>query len=115
MQEHITLLNVRVDKISSEELLSEIEESVHQHKKKVFAYLTAHALNVAGKDNEFKEFLNNADVSFADGEGVRLGAKILGETLPPRIPLTRWIWELAEFCEKKGFSIFLLGASKKKY
>ncbi len=104
------LLDVRVHRISGDELLNEIEETVQQSKKKVFSYLTVHAINLANRNAEFKNFLNTADIAFPDGEGVRFGAWVLGKSLPPRIPLTRWIWKLAEFCERNNISIYLLGA-----
>ena len=112
MRSTIDMLGVHVHRISSDELLAAIERAVRHGKKEIFAYLTVHGINLAGKSAWFREFLNEAEVVYPDGEGVRFGARIVGQVLPARIPLTRWIWELAGFCEKKNLSIYLLGSTE---
>jgi N-acetylglucosaminyldiphosphoundecaprenol N-acetyl-beta-D-mannosaminyltransferase len=108
---NVEILGVRVDVVDAEGLQARIEDAVREQKKHVFAYANIHALNIAQGDNRFRDILNRANLIYCDGEGVRLGARILGVKLPPRIVLTYWIWELCSFCEQCGFSIFLLGGT----
>ncbi len=112
MPPSVDILGVKVHRISGDELLAQIERAVRHGEKRIFAYLTVHGINLATKFDWFREFLNEADVVYPDGEGVRFGAWILGMRLPARIPLTRWIWDLADFCEKKDVSIYLLGSTE---
>jgi N-acetylglucosaminyldiphosphoundecaprenol N-acetyl-beta-D-mannosaminyltransferase len=112
MHSYVNILGVRVHRISADELLVQIERAVRHGEKRIFAYLTVHGINLARKFAWFREFLNKADVVYPDGEGVRFGARILGERLPARIPLTRWIWQLADFCDKKELSVYLLGSTE---
>ena len=106
----IDILGVHVDVIDRVGLYREIDESISHHGKKVLAYANVNALNIAGRDEKFREFLNRRSVVYCDGEGVRLGAQILGRKLPPRIVLTYWIWELCPLMEKNGYTMYLLGS-----
>lgn len=67
------------------------------------------AVVLARKDKEFARILEEAPVVFCDGSGVRLGARILGAELPPRITYADWIHELAPFLRDEGHTIYLLG------
>jgi N-acetylglucosaminyldiphosphoundecaprenol N-acetyl-beta-D-mannosaminyltransferase len=107
----VTILGVEVDVITGDELQGAIARSISSGRKEVFAYANIHGVNIARRDESFRDFLNEAAVVYCDGEGVRLGAKILGYDLPERIVLTRWVWELCSFCERHGFTVFILGGS----
>jgi N-acetylglucosaminyldiphosphoundecaprenol N-acetyl-beta-D-mannosaminyltransferase len=82
---------------------------VREKRKDVFAYVNVNAVNIAQKDAGFRDFLNGSFAAYCDGEGVRLGARILGSFLPPRIVLTYWIWDLCALCAGSGLSMFFLG------
>lgn len=108
----IDIVGVKVDVIDKTGLHQAIADCVRNDWKEVFAYVTIHAINIAQRDEVFRHFLNNSATVYCDGEGVRLGARILAPSLPPRIVLTRWIWELCSFCTDNRFSVFFLGGSK---
>lgn len=108
----VNILGVQVDSIDTDGLHAAIAESIRQQRKDIYAYVNINAINITQKDKRFRDFLNGAHIVYCDGEGVRLGGKILGYSLPPRVVLTYWIWELCEFCEKEGFSLFFLGATQ---
>jgi N-acetylglucosaminyldiphosphoundecaprenol N-acetyl-beta-D-mannosaminyltransferase len=105
------LLSVRLDDIEEDELEQRIVESALRHERRFFAYLNVHAVNQARRDSRLAKILDRADVAYCDGEGVRLGARILGCPISPRIVLTYWGWELCAACASKGMSVFLLGAT----
>ena len=108
----IDILGVHVDVVDRVGLHREIEENISHHGKKVLAYANVNALNIARRDERFREFLNRCSVVYCDGEGVRLGAQILGRKLPPRVVLTYWIWELCRLVEKNGYTMYLLGSTE---
>jgi N-acetylglucosaminyldiphosphoundecaprenol N-acetyl-beta-D-mannosaminyltransferase len=105
----LKVAGVRVDAVSQIELQNEITRIIRNGEKKYLPNVNIHAINIAGRDGKFREFINQSPLVYCDGEGVRLGARLLGVKLPPRIVLTRWIWELCQLCEQEEFSIFLLG------
>jgi N-acetylglucosaminyldiphosphoundecaprenol N-acetyl-beta-D-mannosaminyltransferase len=105
------ILGVELDVIDKDGLHRAIASSVAEGRGDVYAYANIHAINLAQQLPRFKSFMNSVRVVYCDGEGVRLGARILGVLLPPRVVLTYWAWELCAFCAGKGFSMFFLGSS----
>jgi len=103
------ILGVRVDYAGTRDLEEAIIREVDRGGKEIIAYVNVHAINLAQDDALFREFLNKASVTYCDGEGVRLGARILGTEPPPRTVLTRWIWDLGMLFQEKGIRVFLLG------
>lgn len=95
----------------TEELHGVIRRMIAENRKGVVYNLNIHAVNLAMKYPWFKEFIRQARLVFCDGDGVRWGLRLLGYKPPVKIATTRWIWELAQFCEQEGFRLFLLGAS----
>ncbi|HTO93031.1 MAG TPA: WecB/TagA/CpsF family glycosyltransferase, partial [Bacteroidota bacterium] len=108
----VTVARVGVDVIDRETLQASIRKIVDDGAHAVIAYANIHAVNVAWTDRVFAEFLERATLVYCDGEGVRLGARLLGTRLPPRVVLTYWIWDLCSLCEEQGYSIFLLGSTE---
>lgn len=107
----VEVLGVRVNVVGQQGLNKEVFRCVREKKKQVFAYVNVHAINLAQKDNLFRDELNSASVVYCDGEGVRCAARLLGVRLPPRVVLTYWIWDLCDLCEREGLSMFLLGGT----
>jgi N-acetylglucosaminyldiphosphoundecaprenol N-acetyl-beta-D-mannosaminyltransferase len=91
-------------------LLQIIEKLVLYKKKSKIMYLNIHVVNEAFKNKRLKEILNSADILYCDGEGVRIGAEIFGKHIPHRMTGADWIYDLCNMCEKKGLSLFIVGA-----
>lgn len=114
----VDILGSRIDSIRAPELLKRMDEIIQDNRKTtlrrnvVFQYANIHAMNLAVRYRWFMDFLNNADLLYADGQGVRLGAWMLGRRLPERIVLTTWIWDVASHCARNGYSLFFLGATE---
>ena len=106
----LRVLDVRVDDIDRSGLEHSILAGVRNGRSKLFAYVNVHAVNIAWSDDRFREIINNASVSYCDGEGVRVAAKMLGRQLPPRTVLTYWVWDLCRLLEREGLSVYFLGA-----
>lgn len=107
----VDILGVQVNVIDTPGLHAAIADSIRHQRRDVYAYVNINAVNIALEDERFLRFLNSSHVVYCDGEGVRLGGRLLGHKLPPRVVLTYWIWELCEFCEREGYSLYFLGAS----
>jgi N-acetylglucosaminyldiphosphoundecaprenol N-acetyl-beta-D-mannosaminyltransferase len=108
----ITLLKVPLDVLTRDQLLSRIRAAIEDKRQEVFSYINIHAVNIAGQDKRFRAFLQRAATVYCDGEGVRLGARILGIRIPPRIVLTYIVWDICAEAERRGFGIYLLGATE---
>ena len=72
-------------------------------------YVNAHVLNRSRESLSLRMALEQADLVYCDGYGVRLAAKALEVETPHRMTGADWIWGLASLCESGGHSIYLLG------
>src|SRR6478752_1695816 len=72
-------------------------------------YVNAHVLNRSRATPALREALEQADLVYCDGYGVRLAAKALDVEIPHRMTGADWIWDLAELCEEHKSSVYLLG------
>jgi N-acetylglucosaminyldiphosphoundecaprenol N-acetyl-beta-D-mannosaminyltransferase len=109
-KERINILGVGVDPISVAELHAKILDAIRRGGHDLVLNVNAHALNLCYRDPALRAFFNTAPVVFCDGAGVMLAAHILGRRLPERITYADWAWELADFAESEGISLFFLGA-----
>ena len=62
-------------------------------------YVNAHVLNQSREDPALRSALEDADLVYCDGYGVRLAAKALSAEIPHRMTGADWIWDLATLCE----------------
>ena len=108
----VNVLGVHVTRLTKDHLDEFIESCIRKGGKHVVTYVNVHALNIGKRDTLFRDFLNRSAVAYCDGEGVRLGARLLGKELPPRIVLTYWIWDLCSSCAQNGFSVFFLSGTQ---
>lgn len=110
----VNILGVLIDDVDGKRLLQLIGRAIEEHRKSVFSYVNVHGINLAQHDARFRAFVGRAHHVYCDGEGVRLGARILGRPVPPKTVLTYWIWELGEWCAENGYSVFLLGSTAER-
>ncbi|MEP2852230.1 WecB/TagA/CpsF family glycosyltransferase [Ekhidna sp.] len=108
--EKINILGINVTNLTSKELIRQIGFYVTHNQKQNILYANIHGINVASSLGWFREFFNRCAIVFCDGDGVRLGAKILGHHIYEKITYNRWIWDFASFCESEGISWYLVGS-----
>ena len=105
----VGVLGVGLDRISAEALHEEIPR-LARRRGGVVLNVNAYCLNLLHEDRELRNFFAAADVVFCDGAGVRLAARLLGDRLPERITYADWFPRLASLAERRGLSLFCLGA-----
>ena len=106
----IDLLGLNLHPVSVDEVHRFISEVIRRHEKALVLHLNIHGVNLALKHKWLKQFINESQLVFCDGDGVRWGARLLGWMVPPKITYDRWIWQLADFCERQNYRLFFLGA-----
>ncbi|MBN1147492.1 MAG: WecB/TagA/CpsF family glycosyltransferase [Anaerolineales bacterium] len=105
----VDILGVHVDQVSLGDVLAMIQNTIASNQRALITHVNIRGVHIACENEWFRGFLNASDVVYCDGMGVKLGAKLLGYTLPERFTLADWIWQLADLAEKNNFSSFLLG------
>lgn len=104
------IFDIPIDLGQPEEMLQRITSWVGRGgpPRKVM-YVNAHVLNQSQEDRELHDVLEQADLVYCDGYGVRLAAKALDVEIPHRMTGADWIRDLATLCERGGQSLYLLG------
>lgn len=106
----VNILGVEVGTQTTQELIECISQSIGKGSRLLLAYVNIYAINLAQRERWFKDFLNNANMTFCDGYGIKLGARLLGYHIPERYTPPDWIPFLASVCANKGYRMYLLGA-----
>lgn len=104
------ILDVGINHLSVNELLTSIVDTISTGERSIIAYVNSFGILLAHKEARFKRFLNNADIVYCDGFGVRIAAKIMGYPPPARYTLPDWIGDLAQTCIVHDYSMYFLGA-----
>ena len=98
MSEQTKILGVKVDKNNSQKVLDKIEDFLVPDKQNHIVTLNSEILLEAQKNEEYFHILNNADLSIADGIGLKFASLATGENIK-RIPgsdLTKKILRIAK-------------------
>lgn len=106
----LDFLGLPLHPVSADEILGLIEEVIRNKGKALMPHLNVHGVNLALADETLKRFYQESQLVFCDGDGVRWGCKMLGLPVPPKVTYDRWVWQLCDFCNKKRFSLYFLGA-----
>lgn len=109
--EHITLLDVRVDKVDMDGALEAIEGFIESGAPHIVVTADASAIVIAQQDEELKRIMNEADLVTPDSTGIMFAAKWYNDPLPEKVSGVDLAVELAEIGAKKGYPMFLLGAA----
>lgn len=105
----VDILGVRVTAITVPELHERLRHHIERGRKALVLNANVHCLNIAWEQDWYRALLNEADIVFCDGAGVQLAALLLGHRIPQRITYADWMWELALFAERRGYSLFFVG------
>ncbi len=102
------ILGVEVDGLRAAELVPAVSALVERGHATV-AYANIHVVNCAQRDAALRSFLASSDLCYCDGNGVRLGAQLLGTDLPERMTGADWIWDLAAAAAERRWRVYWIG------
>ena len=102
MKTPVDVLGVGVHPLTWSELLALVGDFIQDGLPHTVAYANVHVINTAARDVALRDFLAEVDVCYCDGNGVVLGARLLGREIPERMTGADWIWSLAEVAAAKA-------------
>lgn len=108
------ILQIGITNASEKEILEYIFEFLKTSGKKLFIVTPNPEIMVYAKKHfDYKEVLNSADISLADGAGVIWAGKILKKPLKERIAGIDFMKNLCEKCNGKPITVGFLGSRGK--
>ncbi|MDP7111271.1 MAG: WecB/TagA/CpsF family glycosyltransferase [Myxococcota bacterium] len=108
--QRIELLGLPVHVHDLASLLSAVDRMIASGGRYTVAYANVHTINIALSEPDVAEFMRRVDLIYCDGNGVRLGAWLAGQHLPPRMTGADWIDDLGRRASANGHRLFWLGA-----
>jgi N-acetylglucosaminyldiphosphoundecaprenol N-acetyl-beta-D-mannosaminyltransferase len=104
------LLGVHINDFSLPEILSFIVQTIQSGNRAIIAYVNIFTINIAYHDRRFRDFLNEADLVFCDGFGVKWATRIIGKGIQYRYTPPDWIDDLFKVCLDNSLKLYILGA-----
>ncbi len=108
--ETVNILGVHVNKYTMDEAVALASLYLDEEGFNMIFTPNSEILLYASNNPEFANVLNSADMVIPDGIGVVYGAKILGNPISERVAGFDLVCTLLPIMEKKGKSLYLLGA-----
>ncbi|MFA6098391.1 MAG: WecB/TagA/CpsF family glycosyltransferase [Patescibacteria group bacterium] len=108
----IRILGVKIDNFSLAEVLQKVKSFLISKNQHYIVTTNPEFIMASRHDDEFRNILNKADLSVADGIGIKFAAKHLGNKLKERISGVDLIWEICRIAEQEKKSVFLLGSKR---
>jgi len=81
----ITVLGIPVARLTVASALTEAQRLLAADRPALLAYVNAHSLNVAARDEQYSTVLKRADLVLNDGSGLAVAARIQGEAFPANL------------------------------
>lgn len=103
------LLGIDISVVDLPQLLAGIDHLAEGRKPALVNNVNIHACNLAYDQPEFRQVLNQSDIVFCDGFGVKMGALLKGIRLGQRMTPPDWIDDLFTLCVKKEYRIYFIG------
>ena len=106
------ILGVKVDNLPRKEILEKVNNFLSEDRFHQIATINPEFILEAGRDEDFRNILNNCDLNVADGFGLKFAFWRSGEKLNFRIAGADLMEEILRLAEKNNFKIFLAASSR---
>jgi len=112
----LRILGIRVDNWSMEQAIDGIVERIEAHRESdldepcQISFLNAHCANVACRDADYRRALDESELVFADGIGVKIAARMRQQEVKQNVNGTDLFPLLCEALAGSGHGLYLLGA-----
>lgn len=107
----VTILGIPVDRLTMDETVARVESFIASGAPHMVVTADSSGIVEAGRDQEFFEIMQTADLVTADSVGVVWAAKRKGMPLPERVSGVDLFARLCQGSAEKGYKLFLLGAA----
>lgn len=108
----ITILNTVIDVLNVQETIDLVEEYVKTKTPLHLMGVNADKINEVNQNERMKQIVNSCGIINADGASVIMASKYLKKPLPERVAGIDLMQSLVALSEKKGYSVYLLGAKQ---
>jgi N-acetylglucosaminyldiphosphoundecaprenol N-acetyl-beta-D-mannosaminyltransferase len=106
----VNLFGISINNMTMAAAVTEIIRRCDGAKPCQVCFVNADCVNIAAKDEEYLRILKDSDLTFADGIGMKIAGKLLGQEIRANVNGTDLFPVLCEALAEAGKGVFLLGA-----
>lgn len=110
ISDKVALFGLTINNITMSEALDTIIEWLGNQTAKHVCFVNADCVNIAYKNEQYRKILKGADLCLADGIGLKLAGKFLGQEIAQNLCGTDMFPRICERLSGSHFKVFLLGA-----
>jgi N-acetylglucosaminyldiphosphoundecaprenol N-acetyl-beta-D-mannosaminyltransferase len=104
-----TILDIRIDNLTLDHAVEQVVAQLAANEPSQVCFVNADCVNIAQHDLQYLEILRRADLTLADGIGLKLAGKILGSPIRQNVNGTDMFPRLCSALSRSGRGMFLLG------
>ena len=108
--DEVSILGLRINNLTMDETLDRLMEWTVGDTPRQLCFLNADCMNIAFRNAQYREVINHADLTVADGIGLKLAGKILRRDIRQNVNGTDLFPRVCAALDERGGSVFLLGA-----
>lgn len=112
MRNRINILNCPIDKLTMDETIKIIDNSIVSKKHLHHVVVNATKMVHMQKDEELHTSVVSSDIINADGQAVVWASRFLGQPLPERVAGIDIMQNLVKLSYEKGYKVFFFGAKE---
>ena len=107
----LTILGVAIQDLDVDEAIAALLAAVTGPGRRTLTFANAHTLNHAAESDDYRRILNEADLLFGDGTGVRWAARLQGRRVRANLNGTDLLPAFLRAADGRGLRLYLLGAT----
>jgi len=108
----VNVLGCPIDCLDMDETVARCDELIQTREPARQTSMNAAKLVAMRRDPELRVHVSRSQIVNADGQAVVWAARLLGERVPERVAGIELMFGLLALAERKGYSIFVLGARR---
>lgn len=106
----VTILGIPINNLTMTEAVEAIMKRLDEDGPSQVCFVNADCANIAYRHQEYHAVLRKADLTLADGIGLKLAGKLLAQEIKQNVNGTDLFPRLCEALSGTGYGMFLLGA-----
>jgi exopolysaccharide biosynthesis WecB/TagA/CpsF family protein len=109
----VTIMGTRIDSVSMAQAVQMLIDCIDAHDdtpRAQVSFVNADCINLSYRDEAYRQVLADSQFVFADGIGMKIAGRVLGQTLVDNVNGTDLFPRLCMALAKRGARLYLLGA-----
>jgi N-acetylglucosaminyldiphosphoundecaprenol N-acetyl-beta-D-mannosaminyltransferase len=107
----VSILGIPIDSLTEDEAVARIQDLVESGGSHQVVTVNPEFVMAARKTPRFRRTLSEASLSLADGVGILMASRWLGQPVSQRVAGVDMVWRIADLAARRGYGIYCLGAA----